>query len=157
MPLHQSWIESQAKRIEDLESRCKSYEEKISQPQQREKEFEDVAKKLNFPDLKPISDQSVKNPNIELPFEDPVPKADIDFMKAHLNEKPKDKIVLPKDEQLTKKEIKAYTSEQEINKLAKEELGLLKKISTISLPNAEKLKRKTSKSKTKSRKSKKNA
>lgn len=108
--------------IQALSSKYSLLEESIIRPQKLENEFKDVAKKLNFPDLSPVSDGSVKNPNIELPFEDPVPKADIDFIKECLNDKQDDAIVLPKKEQLSTKEINAYTDEHEIKKLAKEEI-----------------------------------
>ena len=108
--------------IQALSAKYSLLEESIIRPQKLENEFKDVAKKLNFPDLSPVSDRSVKNPNIELPFEDPVPKADIDFIKERLNDKQDDAIVLPKKEQLSTKEINAYTDEHEIKKLAKEEI-----------------------------------
>lgn len=135
--------------IQALSSKYSLLEESIIKPQKLENEFKDVAKKLNFPDLSPVSDGSVTNPNIELPFEDPVPKADIDFIKERLEESNKKPIVLSKEEQLTKKEIKAYTNEQEINKLAKEELKSLEKLDTFSVSSAVRQKRKMSKDKSK--------
>lgn len=105
-----------------LSSKYSLLEESIIKPQKLENEFKDVAKKLNFPDLSPVSDGSVTNPNIELPFEDPVPKADIDFIKERLDDKQDDAIVLSKKEQLSTKEINAYTNENEIKRLAKEEI-----------------------------------
>ena len=95
-----------------LESKCKSLEEEITQPQNRENEFKDVAKKLNFPISPATTDSLSKNPNIETPFEDSVPKKDVEFIKEYLHqdkELSKD-VIVPKEEQLTKKEIAAYTS-----------------------------------------------
>jgi len=109
-----------------LESKCKSLEERITQPQKRENEFKDIAKKLNFPISPATSDGvSCKNPNIEMPFEDPVPKKDVEFMKEYLQDGDPNKVVVPKDEQLTKKEIEAYTN---LDKAFSEDRKIEKKI-----------------------------
>ena len=110
-----------------LESKCKSLEEEITQPQNRENEFKDIAKKLNFPISPATADSLSKNPNIETPFEDSVPKKDVEFIKEYLHqdkELSKD-VIVPKDEQLTKKEIAAYTS---IDKAFTEDRKIEKKL-----------------------------
>ena len=84
--------------INDLIAACESYEEKLGKPQKLEKEFEDVAKKLNFPIVPAIDDPGCKNPNIETPFEDPVPDADINFIKEKLDEHSEDNVKLTKDD-----------------------------------------------------------
>ena len=118
-----------------LESKCKSLEDGISQPQKRENEFKDVAKKLNFPISPATTDSLSKNPNIETPFEDSVPKKDVEFIKEYLQqdkELSKD-VIVPKDEQLTEKEIAAYTSIDkaftEDRKIEKKFLKEVKKLS----------------------------
>lgn len=125
-----------------LESKCKSLEEEITQPQNRENEFKDIAKKLNFPISSATTDSLSKNPNIETPFEDSVPKKAIDFIKEYLQQdkEPSKDVVVPKDEQLTKKEIAAYTS---IDKAFSEDRKIEKKL----LREVKKLSKKTEKDK----------
>lgn len=84
--------------VNDLIVVCQKYEDKISQPQKLEKEFEDVAKKLNFPIVPAIDDAGSKNPNIETSFEDPIPDNDVNFIKERLDEHPEDKVVLSKED-----------------------------------------------------------
>ena len=125
-----------------LESKCKSLEKEITQPQNRENEFKDIAKKLNFPISSATTDGLSKNPNVETPFENSVPKKDIKFIKKYLQqdkELGKD-IVVPKDEQLTEKEIAAYTS---IDKAFAEDRKIEKKL----LKEVKKLSKKTEKDK----------
>ena len=125
-----------------LESKCKSLEEGITQPQNRENEFKDIAKKLNFPISPATADSLSKNPNVETPFENSVPKKDIKFIKKYLQqdkEFSKD-VVVPKEEQLTKKEIAAYTS---IDKAFAEDRKMEKKL----LKEVKKLSKKTEKDK----------
>lgn len=125
-----------------LDSKCKSLEEEIIQPQNRENEFKDIAKKLNFPISSATTDSLSKNPNIETPFEDSVPKKDVEFIKEYLHqdkELSKD-VIVPKDEQLTKKEIAAYTS---IDKAFTEDRKIEKKL----LKEVKKLSKKTEKDK----------
>ena len=118
-----------------LESKCKSLEEGITQPQKRENEFKDIAKKLNFPILPATTDSLSKNPNIETPFEDLVPKKDVEFIKEYLQqdkEFSKD-VIVPKDEQLTEKEIAAYTSiDKSLAEDHKIEKKLLKEVKKLS-------------------------
>ena len=118
-----------------LESKCKSLEEEITQPQNRENEFKDIAKKLNFPISSATTDSLSKNPNIETPFEDSVPKKDVEFIKEYLHqdkELSKD-VIVPKDEQLTKKEIAAYTSvDKAFAEDRKIEKKLLKEVKKLS-------------------------
>ena len=128
-----------------LLNRCKDLEEKLAQPQKLENEFKDIAKKLNFPITQATTDGvSCKNPNIEMPFEDPVPKKDIEFMQKRLQKTDIDKVVLPKEECLTKKEIATYT---DIDMAFAEDRKTLKK--TI---NADKEGKKVNNKKIKSRK-----
>lgn len=132
-----------------LESKCKSLEEGISQPQKRENEFKDVAKKLNFPILPATTDSLSKNPNIETPFEDSVPKKDVEFIKEYLQqdkELSKD-VIVPKDEQLTEKEIAAYTS---VDKAFAEDHKIEKKL----LKEVKKLSKKTEEDKDSNKKAK---
>ena len=118
-----------------LDSKCKSLEEEITQPQNRENEFKDIAKKLNFPISSATTDSLSKNPNIETPFEDSVPKKDVEFIKEYLHqdkELSKD-VIVPKDEQLTKKEIAAYTSiDKAFTEDRKIEKKLLKEVKKLS-------------------------
>ena len=118
-----------------LESKCKSLEEEITQPQNRENEFKDVAKKLNFPISPATTDSLSKNPNIETPFEDSVPKKDVEFIKEYLHqdkELSKD-VIVPKDEQLTEKEIATYTSiDKAFTEDRKIEKKLLKEVKKLS-------------------------
>ena len=132
-----------------LESKCKSFEKEITQPQNRENEFKDIAKKLNFPISSATTDGLSKNPNVETPFENSVPKKDIKFIKKYLQqdkELGKD-IVVPKDEQLTEKEIAAYTS---IDKAFAEDRKIEKKL----LKEVKKLSKKTEKDKDSNKKAK---
>lgn len=114
-----------------LKSKYKELENKISEPQNLEQEFKDIAKKLNFPITQATTEGiSSKNPNIEVPFEDPVPKKDVEFMQKCLKKTDGidvNDIVLPKDECLTKKEIAAYT---DIDKAFAEDRKTAKKISS---------------------------
>ena len=132
-----------------LESKCKSLEKEITQPQNRENEFKDIAKKLNFPISLATTDSLSKNPNVETPFENSVPKKDIKFIKKYLQqdkELGKD-IVVPKDERLTEKEIAAYTS---IDKAFAEDRKIEKKL----LKEVKKLSKKTEKDKDSNKKAK---
>ena len=132
-----------------LESKCKSLEKEITQPQNRENEFKDIAKKLNFPISSATTDSLSKNPNVETPFENSVPKKDIKFIKKYLQqdkELGKD-IVVPKDERLTEKEIAAYTS---IDKAFAEDRKIEKKL----LKEVKKLSKKTEKDKENNKKAK---
>ena len=132
-----------------LESKCKSLEKEITQPQNRENEFKDIAKKLNFPISSATTDGLSKNPNVETPFENSVPKKDIKFIKKYLQqdkELGKD-IVVPKDERLTEKEIAAYTS---IDKAFAEDRKIEKKL----LKEVKKLSKKTEKDKDSNKKAK---
>ena len=129
MQKHKSELDKVLGYVNALEKRCKLFEEKIETPLRRENEFKDVAKKLNFPDLSPVSDGDVKNPNAEVPFEDPVPENDITYIKSKIDRFDKnsvDDVVLQKDEQLTTAEISAYTNEENIAKLAKKEMDIVK-------------------------------
>ena len=90
-----------------------------------------------------------KNPNIETPFEDSVPKKDVEFIKEYLHqdkELSKD-VIVPKDEQLTEKEIAAYTS---IDKAFAEDHKIEKKL----LKEVKKLSKKTEEDKESNKKAK---
>lgn len=140
-----------------LLNRCKDLEEKLARPQKLENEFKDIAKKLNFPITQATTDGvSCKNPNIEMSFEDPVPKKDIDFIKNYLAENKEVDVEIPKEEQLSDAEIKAYTCEKGISQLASNELSTLKSLNNIDGLLKNKVeKRKTEKSKRKKEKTKK--
>ena len=137
-----------------LESKCKSLEKEITQPQNRENEFKDIAKKLNFPISSATTDGLSKNPNVETPFENSVPKKDIKFIKKYLQqdkELSKD-VVIPKDERLTEKEIAAYTSiDKAFAEDRKIEKKLLKEVKNLS-KNTKKDKENNKKAKSKKQK-----
>lgn len=106
---HSSTINKMMAKIDEMNAKVQAYKDCIEKPQRLENEFEDVAKKLNFPIVPTTTDGvGFKNPNIEMPFEDPVPKKDIDFIKKHLQEKDPDKVVLPKNEVIPEEEMKTY-------------------------------------------------
>ena len=108
---HEKEIFKMVKVVNDQTVKYKELYDKYSMPQKLNKEFIDIAKTLNFPieaKSKDYAIGSVANPNIEMPFEDPVPKDDVDFMQKMLKEDTVSDVDVPKEEKLSEDEITAY-------------------------------------------------
>lgn len=109
---HEKEIFKMVKVIDDYATKYKELYDKYSMPQKLNEEFVDIAKKLNFPISNEANEMgarsSTANPNIEMPFEDPVPEKDVEFMQKRLKDDDLSDVTVPKEEELSKDEVAAY-------------------------------------------------
>ena len=105
---HNNEVNSLLKLIDTLTIKANELNVRITQPQEREKEFIDIAKKLNFPIVNAVSDNGAINPNIVEPVNDPSLIEDIDKVKPLFEDTSINDVILPKEEQLTDTEVECY-------------------------------------------------